>query len=180
MDDNQMKSTIAAVESKVLAIRGREVIIDRDVADIYGVSTRDINKAVKNNPRKFPQGYIMELSQQEKQELVENFHRFEPLKHSTALPHAFTERGLYMLATIMKGDVATDATLAIVETFAKVRELARAIEAANDGHQPDQSRLQRMITEVFADTLPVTMRKTTFAINAGILRFTVETTREKE
>ncbi len=62
--------------------------------------TRDINKAVKNNPRKFPKGYILELTPEEKIQLVENFHRFNSLKHSTSLPNAFTEKGLYMLATI--------------------------------------------------------------------------------
>ena len=78
-----------------------QVILDRDVAELYGVETRDINKAVKNNPKKFPPGYVFELNNSEKQELVENFHRFNSLKHSTVAPHAFTEQGLYMLATIL-------------------------------------------------------------------------------
>lgn len=77
--------------------------------------TRDINKAVLNNPDKFPENYVIKLSKSEKQELVENFHRFEPLKHSTAIPKAFPERGLHMLATILKSAKATQATFAIIE-----------------------------------------------------------------
>lgn len=130
-------------------MRGLHVIVDRDVAEIYGVATRDINKAVKNNPHKFPEGYIIDLTADEKKELVENFHRFNPLKHSTVTPHAFTERGLYMLATILKGEVATEATIAIIETYAKLRELARAIQSTNEGSgEPDQSKMQKLMTEV--------------------------------
>ena len=72
------------------------------MADLYGVETKRINEAVSNNPEKFPDGYILELSKNEKNELVENFDRFNRQKHSTAIPKAFTEKGLYMLATILK------------------------------------------------------------------------------
>ena len=106
------------VEKLMLKIRGKDVLLDRDVAMLYGVETRDINKAVKNNPRKFPQGYILGITEDEKTRLVENFHRFNSLKHSTSLPKAFSEKGLYMLATILKSPRAITATLAIIETFA--------------------------------------------------------------
>ena len=99
------------VEKLMLNIRGMNVLLDRDVAMLYGVETRDINKAVKNNPKKFPQGYILELMPEEKTQLVEDFHRFNSLKHSTSLPKAFTERGLYMLATILKSPRAIEATI---------------------------------------------------------------------
>ena len=93
---------IEELEEKILEIRGQRVLLDRDIARIYGVATRDVNKAVSNNPGKFPPGYLVELTKQEKAELVENFHRFEKLKHSNVNPKAFTEKGLYMLATILK------------------------------------------------------------------------------
>jgi len=96
----------------ILQVRGESVLLDADVAQIYGVETRDINKAVANNPDKFPAGYIVELSKPEKDELVENFHRFDKLKHSTVNPKAFTEKGLYMMATILKSQQATEATFA--------------------------------------------------------------------
>jgi len=74
------------------------VLLDTDVAEIYGVETRDINKAVTNNPDKFPEGYVVELSKSEKRELVENFHRFDKLKHSTVNPKAFPEKGFALCA----------------------------------------------------------------------------------
>lgn len=88
------------VEEKIITIRNQQIIIDTDVAELYGVETKRINEAVKNNPDKFPEGYLIELENHEKTELVENFDRFNTLKHSTALPKAFTEKGLYMLARI--------------------------------------------------------------------------------
>ncbi|MFA7185224.1 MAG: ORF6N domain-containing protein, partial [Victivallales bacterium] len=116
------------LQDRIIVLHGENVLIDADIADIYGVETRDINKAVANNPDKFPKGYIAELSKSEKTELVENFHRFNRLKHSRVNPKAFTEKGLYMLATILKSSQAVQATLAIIETFAKIRELSRNIK----------------------------------------------------
>ena len=117
------------LESKLINYRNTIVVIDRDVAELFGIETKEINKAVKNNPDKFPNGYILELTKNEKDELVKNFHRFNTLKHSTVSPKALTEKGLYMLATILKSDVAIEATLQIIETFAKVKELSRNINA---------------------------------------------------
>jgi len=92
------------LQDRIIELRGQKILLDADVAQIYGVETRDINKAVTNNPDKFPAGYFVELSKAEKNELVENFHRFNRLKHSTVNPKAFPEKGLYMLATILGCD----------------------------------------------------------------------------
>lgn len=94
------------IENKLIKYHDEFVIVDSDVAQLYGVETRDINKAVKNNPDKFPNGYIIEITEEEKKELVENFHRFNKLKYSTVTPKVFTEKGLYMLATILKSKAA--------------------------------------------------------------------------
>lgn len=80
------------LKNLIVELRGESVLLDSDVAQIYGVSTRDINKAVTNNPDKFPAGYVVELSKPEKSELVENFHRFNKLKHSTVNPKAFPKK----------------------------------------------------------------------------------------
>jgi len=124
------------LEGKLIQHKGKFVLIDSDVAELYGVETRDINKAVKNNPEKFPDGYILELNEAEKKEVVENFHHLEKLKYSPHLPKIFTEKGLYMLATIIKSKVATQTTLQIVETFANIKKLSRNLNAIN----PDQSK----------------------------------------
>ena len=116
------------------------------MAEIYGVETRDINKAVKNNPEKFPEGYVFVLDNQEKTEVVENFHHLQKLRFSPQFPKAFTEKGLYMLATILKGSKAVETTLAIVEAYAKLKELSRVIvslPAEENDESKRQSLLQR-------------------------------------
>jgi hypothetical protein len=110
--------TYDSVKQKIIEIRNQKIIIDSDVAELYGVTTKEINQAVTRNPEKFPDKYIFELDSTEKTELVTNCDRFNKLKHSTTLPKAFTERGLYMLATILKSPQATETTLAIIDTFA--------------------------------------------------------------
>jgi len=135
---------IENLKELIIEIRGLSILLDSDVAQIYGVETRDINKAVANNSDKFPVGYIVELSKLEKTELVESFHRFEKLKHSTVNPKAFTEQGLYMLATILKGPVATQATISFIETFTKIRELSRGVkELSTIKDKTQQKALQR-------------------------------------
>ena len=146
------------VKDRILEIRGEHVLIDRDVAELYGVKTRDINKSVKNNPDKFPDGYLFSIESEEKSKLVENFHRFNPLKHSTALPTAFTEKGLYMLATILKSPVATQTTIAIVETFTKLRELTEVIcQLPEVFDEKAQEELMARGSEIFAEIIDETI-----------------------
>ena len=108
-----MNMSIIDVDSKIVEIRGIKVLLDSDVASLYGVETKRVNEAVKNNPDKFPDGYIFIVEEKEKVELVENFDQFNSLKHSYVPIKAFTEKGLYMLATILKSPQATETTLAI-------------------------------------------------------------------
>lgn len=181
------KEDIVKTENKIIVIRDKQVILDRDVAELYGVETKRINEALKNNPDKFPDEYVITLNIKEKDELVENFDRFKTLKHSTVEPHAFTEKGLYMLATILKSPLATEVTIAIIETFSKVREVSRAIAKVNDdaekGIMPkeeEQGKIQNLMGEVLADNLPLKMRKMAFSLNLGFLKVSVETTRGKD
>jgi len=116
------------VENNILTIRGVQVILDSDVAELYGVETRDINKAVKNNPDKFPDGYIIELDTNELDDLRCKFSTAKFTKTRVS-PKAFTEKGLYMIATILKSPQATQTTIAIIETFAKIKALSSTIKA---------------------------------------------------
>ena len=84
------------VENKIIEIRGHQVIIDSDVAELYGVETREVNQALSRNLEKFPEGYIFELDAQEKEELITNCDHLKKLKFSPSFPKAFTERGLYL------------------------------------------------------------------------------------
>ena len=77
--------TLNDVQDKIITIQNKSVLLDSDVAWLYGVETKEVNQAVKNNPGKFPEGYIFTVQSDEKQELVKNFDRFNKLKHSTFL-----------------------------------------------------------------------------------------------
>jgi hypothetical protein len=119
---------IENLQNLIIEINSNKILIDSDVANLYGVTTKEVNQAVSNNLDKFPDGYIFEVDKSTKNELVKNFDRFNKLKHSTVLPKAFTEKGLYMLATILKSKQAAQTTIMIIETFSKIRELARNVK----------------------------------------------------
>ena len=163
--------TLNDVQDKIITIQNKNVLLDSDVAWLYGVETKDINRAVKNNPDKFPDGYIFPVSETEKSELVKNFHRFGNLKHSTVFPKAFTEKGMYMLATILKSEKATETTIAIVEAFAKMRELSNMV--AELVKSPDDTQKQAVVmqksSEILSDMvtkeLQTTGTETSFEIN---------------
>ena len=123
---------VQKVESMIMGIRGENVILDADVAELYGVETKRINEAVKNNPDKFPEDYMFMLTDEELQVLrstrsTSNILRSKFSTKSRALPKAFTEKGLYMLATILRSKKSIEVTFAIIETFVKVREMKREL-----------------------------------------------------
>ncbi len=111
------------IEGKILLIRGKKVMLDRDLAVLYGVSTKVLNQAVKRNRKRFPGDFMFQLTKDEKDELVTNCDRFEPLKHSTALPYAFTEHGALMLANVIRSSVAIEVSILVVRAFVRIREM---------------------------------------------------------
>ncbi|MDR1305858.1 MAG: ORF6N domain-containing protein [Verrucomicrobiales bacterium] len=164
------------IEKKILPIRNQHVLLDSDVAVLYEVETKRVNEAVRNNPDKFPAGYLMELTRDEKNELVENFDHLRQLKYSPVLPVAFTEKGLYMLATILKSAKATQTTLAIVETFAKLRELSRTVASLSAVREKaGQKSLMQKSGTILADLLDqglrVTDAETSMEIDFAVLKF---------
>ncbi|MDE6485870.1 MAG: ORF6N domain-containing protein [Duncaniella sp.] len=151
---------IEEVKKAIVPLRGIDVIPDFLVASLYGVKTKEINQAVKNNPEKFPDGFILECTAEEKVELVKIFDRFN-LKHSSAKIKAFTEKGLYMLATILKSPIATLTTLAIVNTFAEVRELKRKLMEIHDSTSQKEKKIgMGRIGEILADIIMPEMETT--------------------
>lgn len=163
------------VESKVLELRGEKVILDSQAATLYGLETKRINEAVKNNPDKFPDGYIVELTKGEWEGLKSKFST-SIRGGKVKLPTAFTEKGLYMLATILKSPQAVQTTIAIIETFSKIRELARNIKTLSDvkdkGKQ--QNLMQKsgeIIAEILDDSLQTTDTETAIEINFAVLKF---------
>lgn len=163
------------VQDKIIMLRNQAVILDSDVAALYGVSTKVVNQAVKNNPAKFPFGYLMEVDQYEKSELVKNFDRFNKLKHSTVNPTAFTERGLYMLATILKGEQAIQTTLTIIDTFANVKELTRTLHHLQEvnNKQEQKNLLQRtgrLMGEILGKGMTTSETDTELELNLAVLK----------
>jgi len=112
------------IEGKIFVIRDRKVMLDRDLAKLYGVETKYLNRQIRRNIQRFPQEFMFRLSVEEKNELVTNWHRFKTMKHSSALPYAFTEYGALMLANVLKGSRAIKMSIAIIRTFIKLREIA--------------------------------------------------------
>ena len=109
------------VESKIFMIRGKQVMIDRDLAELYGVETKVINQAVKRNIERFPEEFRFQLINQEMNELVTNCDRFKSLKHSTVLPYVFTEQGVAMLSAVLHSPTAIQVSIRIMDAFVKLR-----------------------------------------------------------
>ncbi|MDE6508932.1 MAG: ORF6N domain-containing protein, partial [Muribaculaceae bacterium] len=102
-------------------IRGKQVMIDRDLAELYGVETKVLNQAVKRNAQRFPEHFRFQLSNQEKDELVTNCDRFNGLKHSSINPFAFTEQGVAMLSAVLKSETAVYTSIRIIDAFVAMR-----------------------------------------------------------
>ena len=167
---------IEKINDLIIELRDERVLIDSDVAELYGVGTKEINQAVSNNPEKFPAGYVFELIKEEKIEVVKNIDHLEKIKFSPHLPKAFTEKGLYMLATILKSEKATQTTLSIIETFSKIRELSRTVKELSilEDKKDQQSLMQRsgeLIAEILDDDLQTSESETTIELNFAVLKF---------
>lgn len=112
------------IVNKILLLRGKRVMIDRDLAELYGVPTKRLNEAVKRNMKRFPEDFMFQINQQEKDEVVANCDHLKNLKFSSALPYAFTEHGAVMLASVLNSDQAIQMNIQIVRIFTQMRELA--------------------------------------------------------
>lgn len=185
---------IDAVKSRMLSVRGQMTLLDRDVAEIYGVQTKEINQAVRNNPDKFPEGFLIQLNSEEFSDwkskiLTSNLSPAEKKAIKMGVrraPKAFTERGLYMLATILKGDLATKATLAIVNAYAQLRSMVRdmeALQSLKDGSVEQAAQLTKAghkLAQLIGDNLSTESTKTTIELNLAVLKITHEVTRTKK
>ena len=98
-------------------------MIDRDLAELYGVETKYLNRQVRRNIQRFPEEFMFKLTTEERNELVTICHRFSTMKHSSALPFAFTEHGVAMLASVLKSERAIKISISIIKTFVKLREI---------------------------------------------------------
>ena len=126
MPKNQSIIPADRIEKVIFLIRGQKVILDRDLADLYEVTTKALNQAVKRNERRFPPDFMFRLTKEEKQELVTNCDRFQTLKHSSALPSAFTEQGVAMLSSVLNNERAIQVNIMIMRAFVRLRQMVVA------------------------------------------------------
>ncbi len=112
-----------AVERKIYLIRVQKVMLDADLAALYGVLAKVLNQAVKRNKERFPVDFIFQLTKEEKDEVVTNCDHLKRLRFSPTLPYAFTEHGAIMLATILNSTVAVQASIQVVRVFVRLRQM---------------------------------------------------------
>lgn len=140
------------IQSMIYTLRGRQVMIDRDLAYLYNVETKVLNQAVKRNISRFPESFRFQISDDEKDELVTNCDRFKTLKHSSSNPYAFTEQGIAMLSAVLKSDVAVEVSVKIMDSFVEMRNFLlsnREMFARLDRVELKQLETDKKLEEVF-------------------------------
>jgi len=123
MTEKQALIVMANIETKILLIRGQKVMLDADLAELYGVQTKVLNQAVKRNIDRFPPDFSFQLTSSEKTEVVTNCDHLAKLKYSSTLPYVFTEHGALMLGNVLKSDRAIEVSLMVVRTFVQLRQV---------------------------------------------------------
>ena len=122
---------IISIEPKILTIRGVKVMLDSDLAALYGVTTGTLNQAVKRNKDRFPTDFMFQLTPKEKQEVITNCDNLSSLKFSPSLPHVFTEHGVAMLSSVLKSKKAIQINIQIIKAFIALRRYALAQKPEN-------------------------------------------------
>lgn len=115
-----------SVEELIRLIRGERVIVDADLARIYGVTTKRLNEQVRRNRARFPEDFMFTLTVEENRQLVANCDRFKNLKHSSSLPSVFTEHGAIMSANVLRSECAVQASIQVVRAFVRLRRMILA------------------------------------------------------
>ena len=187
-NDSLLPTLMHEVEGKIAIIRNLEVIADADVAALYGVETREVNQAVKNNPEKFPAHYMFDLTPSELRDLKSKILISSVSDNNRrGATKVFTERGLYMLATILKGERARAVTFAIIETFAKVRELKHELlELHTETDKKKQAakikHFGEVLTDIVMPELQTSETESSLEINflIGKIKHTVKSVRKEE
>lgn len=123
MTDKQALVVMANIESIILLIRGQKVMLDADLAELYGVETKRLNEQMRRNIERFPEDFMFRLSAEEKAEVVANCDHLAQLKYSPTLPYAFTEHGALMLGNVLKSARAIEVSLMVVRTFVQLRQM---------------------------------------------------------
>lgn len=148
---------LACIESRILLVRGQKVMIDADLAALYGVPTKRLNEQVKRNSERFPPDFMFTLTAQEKAEVVANCDHLAKLKFSKALPFAFTEHGAIQAANVLASPQAIEMGVYVVRAFVRLREMIVT-----------HKELVQRLDELEQTTAALSLRHDTFAHNTRV------------
>lgn len=122
-DKKLLKIPNEIILNKIIEMRDKKVMVDSDLAELYGVTTKRLNEQVRRNIKRFPDDFMFQITKEEKDALISQFEHLNKLKFSSALPNVFTEHGAVMLASVLNSDKAIDVNIQIVRVFTELREL---------------------------------------------------------
>lgn len=144
---------IEEIRNRIYDIRGRQVMLDKDLAELYGVETKVLNQAVRRNIKRFPDDFMFQLIQEEWDFLRSQIVTLKKGRgeHSKYLPYAFTEQGVAMLSSVLRSDTAIEVNIRIMRTFVAVRQYLAAPKCNNCQLEGEVKRLAAYIEEVLAD-----------------------------
>ena len=165
---------VGAIEQRILLIRGEKVIIDADLAEFYCVPTKRLNEQVKRNKGRFPDDFVLQLTVDEKEQVVANCDHLSNLKYSRTLPHAFTEHGAIMVASVLNSERAVEMSVFVVRAFVRLRqyvlqhrELARRLDDLEQqlgSHDQRISALVEAIRQLMSQEVVPPQRRIGFSV----------------
>lgn len=157
----ELKVSQKQIEDNIFTIRNSQVMIDRDLAEIYQVEVKRLNEQVKRNIERFPEAFRFQLSDTEKLELVANCDRFALLKHSSSNPFAFTEQGIAMLSAVLRSVTAIKVSIQIINAFVEMRQtialhngLLQRIDSIERKQIATEQKFEQVFTALEGNTLP--------------------------
>ncbi len=120
---NVVKIPDEVIINKIIVLRDKKVMIDRDLAELYGVTTKRLNEQVKRNLKRFPDDFMFQITKEEKEKIILQFGHLKNLKFSAVLPYVFTEHGAVMLASVLNSDKAIEVNIQIIRVFTQIRQM---------------------------------------------------------
>jgi len=143
---------VELIATRILEIRSKKVMLDRDLAQLYGVLTKVLNQSVKRNRARFPEDFMFQLTQTEKDEVVTNCDHLGALRFSHQLPFVFTEQGVAMLSSVLHSERAIQVNILIMRAFTKIREILlthKELAVKIEGLEKNYAEHDQTIKEIF-------------------------------
>jgi len=156
-----LELTITHIENRIFTLRGVQVMLDKDLGEMYGVATKVLNQAVKRNQGRFPETFRFQLTKDELNELVTNCDRLASLKHSNSMPYVFTEQGVAMLSAVLRSPIAIDVSIQIMQAFVSMRKallglhgIIQRLEGVELKQIKTDEKLEKVLLALERDNIP--------------------------